>query len=183
MRLTDVQVREFRREGVLVAEGVLTDEDLAPVIAEYETWIERRARQLQAEGKIAVLCEGEPFERRFASLYAQCHEIEHGLDLMQARLPAAFALMRNENLLDRRGVIFMHRHTPHRSTPNFSDTVRWSIDLRYQPTSTPTGRPFHPAFVARSRAHPEQVLTDHAIWCRLWEEALARPQPRAHRVR
>lgn len=293
MRLTDEQVRAFREEGVLVAEGVLVEADLAPVIAAYERWIDRRARELQAEGKIADLHEGEPFDRRFALLYAQSREIERGLDLMQARLPEAFAFMRNANLLDavecligpeitcspiqhirakppatlsgegpgyynvpwhqdagvtweeadaseiltcwlplvdatsengclsvlpgvfrhgflehqaeggttirphllpdvpprtlpvrRGGVIFMHRHTPHRSTPNRTDRVRWSIDLRYQPTGTPTGRPFHPEFVARSRARPESVLSDHAQWCRLWEEALARPAPRgAHRVK
>ena len=70
------------------------------------------------------------------------------------------------------GLVFMHRHTPHRSTPNFTNAVRWSLDLRYQPVGTPTGRPFHPAFVARSRSHPETVLTDHAAWDRLWSDAL-----------
>src|SRR5262249_46939471 len=58
------------------------------------------------------------------------------------------------------GIVFMHRYTPHRSTPNYSDGVRWSLDLRYQPTGTPTGRPFHPDFVARSRQDPARVLTD-----------------------
>lgn len=70
------------------------------------------------------------------------------------------------------GVIFMHKEVPHRSTPNHSETVRWSMDLRYQKTGTPTGRPFHPEFVARSRSNPETVLTDHATWCRLWEKGL-----------
>jgi phytanoyl-CoA hydroxylase len=71
------------------------------------------------------------------------------------------------------GVILMHKETPHRSTPNRSDTVRWSLDLRYQKTGTPTGRPFHPDFVVRSRANPASVLTEHATWCRMWEEDLA----------
>jgi phytanoyl-CoA hydroxylase len=292
MQLTQDQVTEFRENGVLVAEGILTEADLAPVIAEYEAWIDRRARELAAEGKIQDLCEGQGFERRFAGLFAQCKEIEKGLDLMQARLPAAFAFMRNENLLDaveclvgpeitcspiqhirakppaatsgagpgfynvpwhqdagvtweeadhsdivtcwlplvdatvengcmevmpgvfkrgylehqaeggttirpdllpatpprpvpvkKGGVIFMHRHTPHRSVPNLSDHVRWSIDLRYQKTGTPTGRPFHPDFIVRSRTHPESVLVDHAEWVRLWTEAMAKPHPKAHRVK
>ncbi len=292
MRLTQEQVRAFREEGVLVAEGVVTPDDLAPVIAEYEAWIDRRARQLQAEGKIEALHEGESFTRRFARLYAQSAEIARGMDLMEVRGPAVFAFLRNENLLDavecligpeitcspiqhirakppaasggtgagfynvpwhqdsgvtwqeaddsdiitcwvalvdatpengcmevmpgvfrqghlthqaeggttirpdllpavpprpvpvrQGGVVFMHRHTPHRSIPNRTDEVRWSIDLRYQPNGTPTGRPFHPEFVVRSPAHPESVLTDHAEWARRWEEALARPQTaRAHRV-
>jgi ectoine hydroxylase-related dioxygenase (phytanoyl-CoA dioxygenase family) len=70
------------------------------------------------------------------------------------------------------GVIFMHKEVPHRSTPNRSDTVRWSMDLRYQKTGTPTGRPFHPEFVVRSREDPASVLTDHAAWCRMWEVGL-----------
>jgi ectoine hydroxylase-related dioxygenase (phytanoyl-CoA dioxygenase family) len=293
MKLTQEQVRAFREEGVLVAEGVLTEADLAPVIAAYEGWIDRRARELQAAGTIRDLHEGEPFDRRFALLYAQSREIERGLDLMQARLPEAFGFMRNASLLDavecligpeitcspvqhirakppahlsgegpgfynvpwhqdagvtweeadaveivtcwlplvdattengcmevlpgvfregfrehqaeggttirphllpdvaarpvpvrKGGVIFMHRHTPHRSTPNRTDRVRWSVDLRYQPAGTPTGRPFHPDFIARSRSQPATVLTDHATWSRLWQEALARPAPRgAHRVK
>ena len=81
------------------------------------------------------------------------------------------------------GIIFMHRYTPHRSTPNFTDTVRWSLDLRYQPIGQPTGRPFHPEFVARSRRDPASVLTDHAEWSRLWTEALATSKGiKAHRT-
>jgi phytanoyl-CoA hydroxylase len=69
-------------------------------------------------------------------------------------------------------VIFMHKEVPHRSTPNRSDTVRWSMDLRYQKTGTPTGRPFHPEFVVRSRSNPASVLTDHDAWRRMWIEGL-----------
>lgn len=293
MKLTDEQVRQFREEGVLVAEGVVTEKDIAPVIAEYEEWIDRRARQLHAEGKISDLHEGADFTHRFALLHAQSPEIEKGMDIMQARGPTMFAFLRNENLLDaveclvgpeitcspiqhirakppaassgtgtnfynvpwhqdagvtleeadhsdivtcwmalvdatiengcmevlpgvfkegyrehvaeggttirpdllpgvaarpvpvkRGGFVFMHRWTPHRSTPNFSDAVRWSLDLRYQKTGTPTGRPFHPDFVVRSRAHPESVLTDHAEWVRLWEEALTNSKGmQAHRIK
>ena len=82
------------------------------------------------------------------------------------------------------GIVFMHRYTPHRSTPNYSSGVRWSMDLRYQPTGQPTGRPFHPAFIARSCSHPESVLTDHAEWAHQWAEALAASKGvKAHRVK
>jgi phytanoyl-CoA hydroxylase len=292
MRLTETQVQAFREEGFLVAEGVVTDIDLAPVIAECEAWIDRRARALQAEGKITDLQEGESFDQRFAGLYAQTPEIGSGMDIMQMRGPATFAFLRNPNLLDavesligpeilcspiqhirakppaaltgegagffnvpwhqdagvtwaeaddsdivtcwlalvdatvengcmevmphvwkqgfrehqaeggttirpdlmpqtsphavpvrKGGLVFMHRHTPHRSTPNFTNAVRWSLDLRYQPVGTPTGRPFHPAFVARSRSHLETVLTDHAAWDRLWVAALESASGMAaHRV-
>ena len=50
---------------------MLTDADLAPVIAEYAEWIDRRACALAAEGKITDLHREAPFERRTALLYAQ----------------------------------------------------------------------------------------------------------------
>ena len=86
--------------------------------------------------------------------------------------------------MDKGDVLFLHKETPHRSTPNRSDTIRWSMDLRYQKTGTPTGRPFHPDFVARSRTNPDSVLTDWAEWDRLWAAALEKAavdKPRAHR--
>ena len=69
-------------------------------------------------------------------------------------------------------VLLMHKETPHRSTPNQSDTVRWSIDLRYQQTGTPTGRPFHPDFVVYSQSNPSLVLEDHKKWNNMWIQAL-----------
>lgn len=79
-------------------------------------------------------------------------------------------------------ILLMHNHLPHRSTKNQTDGVRWSADLRYQKTGTPTGRPFHPEFVARSRSNPDSELTNHAMWCRMWETALAESQGiRQHR--
>jgi ectoine hydroxylase-related dioxygenase (phytanoyl-CoA dioxygenase family) len=294
MSLTDEQVSAFRRDGVLVAQDVLTDDDLAPVIAAYSHWVEERAHALHADGKIVDRAPDAPFETRFARLYTQSREIERGMDVMSARLPALFDFLKNDRLLDavgrllgtdeltcnpiqhirgkvrtpdgaggffntpwhqdigvtweeadpteivtcwiplvdatiengcmeilpglfergflphvrdnngdtaispdalpahlpivhgavrKGGVVFMHRCTPHRSTPNRTDTVRWSLDLRYQPTGQPTGRPFHPEFVARSRRAPETVLRDYATWASRWEEALAKPAPPAHRVR
>ncbi|MFI5355867.1 MAG: phytanoyl-CoA dioxygenase family protein [Opitutales bacterium] len=38
----------------------------------------------------------------------------------------------------RGGVVFMTNRTPHCSTPNYSDHVRWSIDLRYQSAEVPS---------------------------------------------
>lgn len=281
MALTAEQIAQFQEDGVLVAGDLLTEQDLAPVIAEYSEWIDRQAKRLHAEGKLADLCEDQPFDKRMACLYAQTPEIASGLDIMLVRGPATFAFLHNPHLLDaveqlvgpeitcnpiqhirakppsassgtgagfynvpwhqdagvtwqeaddsnivtcwlplvdatvengcmevmpgvwkqgyrehqaeggttirpdllpetparavpvrKGGIVFMHRYTPHRSTPNFSDQVRWSLDLRYQPTGVPTGRPFHPDFVVRSRAHPETVLNDYPEWCRRWEEAL-----------
>ena len=293
MRLSEEQVRTFREDGVLVIENLLTSEDLSGVISEYEMWIDTKARQLKSEGKITDLCEKEPFESRFARLYAQSSEMARDMDLMNVRGREMFAFLHNPHLLDAvesllgseitcnpiqhirakppshssnagagfynvpwhqdagvmwreadasdiitvwialtdatvangcmevmphvwksgylehqaeggttirpdlmpqteahavpvsaGGVVFMHRHTPHRSTPNFTDEVRWSLDLRYQPTGVPTGRPFHPDFVVRSAAHPETVLDDHAEWSRRWQTALENSKGiKAHRTR
>ena len=71
-------------------------------------------------------------------------------------------------------VLLMTRHTPHHALPNLSDTVRWSMDLRYQPTGQISGRAIFPDFVARSAADPDSALTDHNIWRELWLEARAR---------
>ncbi len=71
-------------------------------------------------------------------------------------------------------VLFMHKKTVHASLPNVSDSVRWSFDLRYNPIGQPTGRPWFPGFVARSRAHPETELHDWREWDHLWKKARSR---------
>ena len=69
------------------------------------------------------------------------------------------------------GAVLLHKMTEHGSLDNRSDDIRWSFDLRYQPIGQPTGRSVFPGFVARSKAHPEQVVTDHEGWGELWWEA------------
>ncbi len=68
-------------------------------------------------------------------------------------------------------VLFMTRYTAHMSLPNLSNEVRWSFDLRYQPTGQPTGRKAFPGFVVRSKARPDSVLAEHGEWVSLWERA------------
>jgi ectoine hydroxylase-related dioxygenase (phytanoyl-CoA dioxygenase family) len=295
MRLSAQQIEQFNQDGYLVVREALEDSDLDPVIGEYEQHIDRRARELVAQGKISRLYEDEPFNRRLACICRENNEIYREMDIMHLRGRASFEFLRNENLLDmveglvgpeitcspiqhtrpklpagltpggtdphvapwhqdagvtwaeadphfiltvwlplspatpengclqiiprthgkglwkhhtKAGVgtviveeempqtepltlpmdkgdaLLMHKEIPHRSTPNQTDSIRWSMDLRYQKTGTPTGRPFHPEFVARSRSHPEAVLTDYEKWCRLWIEALEKSRKdgvRAHR--
>ena len=61
---------------------------------------------------------------------------------------AGFLVIKDENLPDdprksitaacpRGGVVFMTNRTPHCSTPNYSDHIRWSMDLRYQSATVP----------------------------------------------
>lgn len=73
--------------------------------------------------------------------------------------------------LRRGSVLLLHRQTLHSSLSNTSDQLRWSFDLRYQPTGQPTGRSAFPGFVARSRSRPDTELRDAAEWTALWLEA------------
>lgn len=281
MLLSQEQIDQYHNRGYVVVQNVLTEEDLAPVISAYAEFIDRRAQELKAEGKIENLFEDEPFERRFANLFAESQEIQYGLDIMEARLEPMFNFLRNDNLLDvvesllgkeitcnpiqhirgkvpaeihsgpsslnvpwhqdaavtteeadqsdiitfwlplvdavaetgcmevipdvwkqgelrhysnggttivpeqmpkadpvlvpclKGGIVIMNKYTPHRGTWNVSDIVRWSIDLRYQRTGEPTGRPSHPDFVVRSEANPDSELNDYTQWCEMWKEALS----------
>jgi phytanoyl-CoA hydroxylase len=76
--------------------------------------------------------------------------------------------------MKRGSAIFLHRRTMHSSLSNKSQGVRWSFDLRYQPIGQPTGRPWFPAFVARSHRDPAIEVHDWRTWARLWEETRAR---------
>lgn len=72
-------------------------------------------------------------------------------------------------------VLFMHRRTMHCSYDNNTqDEVRWSFDLRYQPTGQPSGRPVFPDFVVRSRANPDTEIRDPAAWAQLWQDTRAK---------
>ncbi len=55
-------------------------------------------------------------------------------------------------------ILFNDRNI-HRSTPNNSTGVRWSCDLRYQPTDQDPMPQHGVGFLARSRKYPERVAT------------------------
>ena len=63
-------------------------------------------------------------------------------------------------------------YTLHASLPNMSDAVRWSFDLRYNDAHQPTGRPFQPGFLMRSKHQPDKLQDDYETWCDRWEFAL-----------
>jgi hypothetical protein len=73
--------------------------------------------------------------------------------------------------MKRGDALFMTKRTIHSSLPNLSNDVRFSFDLRYNPTGQPTGRGMFPGFVVRSRANPQTELTDATAWTQLWLEA------------
>lgn len=47
----------------------------------------------------------------------------------------------------RGGAVFMSNRTPHCSTPNISDHIRWSVDLRYKAADVPNNVGIEPAHV------------------------------------
>ena len=57
------------------------------------------------------------------------------------------------------GAILFNDRCIHMSTPNNSDRVRWSVDLRYQPTDQDPMRGYGAGFLARSRRHPARVAS------------------------
>ena len=59
----------------------------------------------------------------------------------------------------------------HRSIPNVTDTVRWSVDTRYSRIGLPTGREKVPGFIARSCEQPERVARSHHDWIQAYVEA------------
>ena len=100
MSLSPDQVEEFRRTGFTIARQVLTAADLQPVIDELCDFIDRRARELKAEGKIDDIHADAPFETRYGLIFKQSREINSGMDIMQLRGRAMFEFLRNKNLLD-----------------------------------------------------------------------------------
>jgi hypothetical protein len=76
--------------------------------------------------------------------------------------------------IPRGGALFLDRRTMHASLRNLSQGARWSFDLRYQPVGQPTGRPWFPSFVVRSRQNPGSELHDWTVWADLWRKARTR---------
>ncbi len=118
---------------------------------------------------------------------------------------ADFLVIRDQDLPDdprraitaacpRGGAVFMSNRTPHCSTPNVSDHIRWSVDLRYKAADVPNNVGIEPAavdergkadeafyekvnvacyppdadIVVQSRQHPEKVI-DYAGYVHLRE--------------
>jgi ectoine hydroxylase-related dioxygenase (phytanoyl-CoA dioxygenase family) len=61
--------------------------------------------------------------------------------------------------LEAGGAIVFNDRCLHMSTPNNSAHVRWSVDLRYQPTDQDPMPQHGVGFLARSRRYPERVAT------------------------
>ena len=68
-------------------------------------------------------------------------------------------------------VIFIHKLIPHGSYANNTDSIRWSMDIRYQQSHEPSPRPEWPSFVARSRTNPS-TETPYEVWRDAWQAGL-----------
>jgi len=102
---------------------------------------------------------------------------DYGTTIDPALLPPGTAGVDCE--MRRGDLLLMNRFTPHRGQLNTTDVVRWSLDLRFQKTGTPTGRHFWPAFVLRSAAAPGSVQDDYGEWCERWRRDLEASKVRA----
>lgn len=72
----------------------------------------------------------------------------------------------------RRGsLLLLHCRTPHGSDPNRSDSVRWSMDLRWNDARLPNGRPQLPGMLVRSQETPELVVDKREDWLTAWKLA------------
>lgn len=63
-------------------------------------------------------------------------------------------------------VIIFHNMLCHRGLPNHSQTIRWSVDWRYQDASQPTLRP-QEGHLARSREDPSRSVKSATEWANL----------------
>ena len=66
--------------------------------------------------------------------------------------------------------ILLNERILHRSVPNLSETVRWSIDTRYSQIGLPTGRAKVPGFIARSRRFGDTEVDSVGEWKRILAE-------------
>ncbi|MAU55592.1 MAG: phytanoyl-CoA dioxygenase [Dehalococcoidia bacterium] len=70
--------------------------------------------------------------------------------------------------MERGGVVILHKRTVHGSLSNVSENIRWSFDLRYNPTGQPTGREIFPGFIARSKKDPDKEFRNAEKWKETW---------------
>lgn len=112
--LSPAQVDRFHDEGFLVVPDVLDDDDLSPVIAEYEAALDRAARWMHENGHLTSAFEDLPFADRYIAIVRANPAIFYFLgislpldfetlprDFVRVHTgPALFGLLTNSKLLD-----------------------------------------------------------------------------------
>ena len=74
-------------------------------------------------------------------------------------------------------ILLLTNLTPHRSIPNVSNQVRWSVDSRYQDAAKPTGYQPEAGFLARSKLQPNDVVKTPEDFKRIRDEHKPGPGP------
>ena len=110
---SSAQVDQFRDQGYLHVENVLDPiEDLDPIIAEYDSVLDRLAAELLSDGLISSLYEDLPFGKRLSKIYQESgkvHSQYFDFSLPQKGImadtpmwtgPAVFNALTNTKLLD-----------------------------------------------------------------------------------
>ena len=113
MLLNSADLDRFERDGyLLVRELLLWDEDLQPVLAEYEDVLDQLLERWHQEGRLASTYPGLPFGERLTKAVAETRApycLDFDISLPQADLsestpmhlgPAVFGLLRSPRLLD-----------------------------------------------------------------------------------
>jgi phytanoyl-CoA hydroxylase len=111
--LTQEQLKQFRREGYLLAEGLLDPaEDLDPVYHEYARVLDDLAKLLYDKGEISSTYDHLPFSERLIEMIKESGKVHaqyfdftlHGASVTDETAfwvgPEVFRLLRNERLLD-----------------------------------------------------------------------------------
>ncbi|MCC6415418.1 MAG: hypothetical protein IT582_05885, partial [Opitutaceae bacterium] len=73
-KLSPQQVSDFHAEGYVIVPDVFDPVDLEPLRAALHAEIDRKARELQAQGKLANLHPELDFDRRLAAIYRDSKE-------------------------------------------------------------------------------------------------------------
>jgi phytanoyl-CoA hydroxylase len=104
-----------------------------------------------------------------SGLYADYQNEETGFKGIskeeRAQLPAVSIPMQKGDAL------CFTQTTPHRALGNRSDSVRWSMDLRYEATAMASGKQY--GFVALSGTNPSAVVSCEE-WLAKWDGVAAR---------
>ena len=100
MYLSPSQISQFEDDGFLVLEDCFTEADLEPLIDALSKYINGRAAELFAAGRIDHLHSLEPFSRRYALLFEESKEIASGIYEMKMRGEAIFRFLHHECVLD-----------------------------------------------------------------------------------
>lgn len=78
-------------------------------------------------------------------------------------------------------VLLMTHLTPHRSLPNTTARIRWSVDARYHRAEQSSGYPPEAGFLARSRLRPDAVVSTVEEFARVRASHQAGAAPRRQR--